>query len=189
MPEVPGAVVVKFATNLPLRRSYMGFSMIGTGSTFQSQIENDPGLIGFLKFGGAGNDALNVAHRALFFAEVLAVTAGETDNNDIGGLFQVHLVLPGGVYPLPYQRWINLGAGMGTWVNMEINSNDQWVQVHEPTGLRIPLASPYVLPDRDVQSIFDMKEYLDRSSPGVIPESNPQKIYQLPEQGLRMPRM
>ena len=71
---------------------------------------------------------------------------------------------------------------MGTYVNMEINDG-QWVQVHEPTGHRIPLDLPYVndgmVPDVEIQTTFDMREYLDTSSPGVIPVSHPQPLYQV----------
>ena len=73
---------------------------------------------------------------------------------------------------------------------MDIDTRGQWVQVHEPSGLRIPLGFPFqddfTLQDSGIKHTFDLRERLTAKSPGVVPKTNPVLLYRLPEE-LRTP--
>lgn len=181
MPGIPGAVLITFnSKTAEYSKKYLGLSVIGSGAQVKKSIEAEPGVTGLLGFPRADDHPRTLVHKAMFMAEVMAVSAKSEAINDIGGLFQIHYVTREGVFAVPYRRWVSIGDAHGTYVQMDIDDQGRWVQIHEPTGRRIPLG----LLGQDVihystrNLVFDLQSELDPTSPGVVKKQNPQSIYE-----------
>ena len=113
-----------------------------------------------------------MSHMIMDVARDLSITS-------VGGLMQIHFVEKGGTRAIPYERWIDIDEKHGTYVRMDIDTNGAWVQIHEPTGLRVPLRFPDEPDFLAVTGNFEIQDRLTLSSPGVSPKPNPVAVYRL----------
>ena len=179
--SVPGAAIIQFSTRRQsFSRNYRpGMRMIGKGAAVMDEISKDPGWLAIWGFGGNWSTHLAMAQSSMFFAEVLYGTAVSQGIKSVGGLFQIYFQTPAGVFTVPYKRWVDLGEGLGTYVEMKF-LDGKWVQAHNPTGLRVALETPWqanIEQRGKANQVFDMGDYLEKDSPGVIPAANPNEIY------------
>lgn len=175
----PKVTVVRFSTRGDYRRTTLGIEMIGTGSTVLDVIR--PRLVDLLNFGGPGQSGVAVAQRALFFSHVVAEESRLRRIRSVGGLMQVHFVEQAGVRAVPYTRWVDISDDYGTYVQMDIDEDGAWVQIHEPSGLRIPLRFPdepdFGATGGSTGSDRELERLLTLDSPGVIRRPNPVQVY------------
>tara|TARA_Y100000294_G_C8447932_1_gene293503 strand:- start:381 stop:713 length:333 start_codon:yes stop_codon:yes gene_type:complete len=94
---------------------------------------------------------------------------------------QVHFVESRGVRAVTYERWVHLDEHHGTYVRMEIDDDGAWLQVHEPTNLRVPLRFPgdtdFLDAGDSKDHNFELERLLTLDSPGVKRTPNPVEIY------------
>jgi len=181
MGVVPRATLVKFSTAGDHVVTRFGLDMIGSGSAVYDAVK--AGWIKILNFARQDDLYGGVGHRAMFFSEVLLIENKSRDITSVGGLMQVHFVEQDGVRAVPYQRWVEVDKDHGTYVLMDIDADGRWVQLHEPTGMRVPLRFP---DEKDFGKVstathdnFVLESRLTKDSPGVKPKSNQVKLYEL----------
>ena len=95
----------------------------------------------------------------------------------VGGLMQIHFIERGGNRAIPYERWVDIDESYGTYVKMDIDAAGYWVQIHEPTGLEVPLRFPGEADFGDEGGNFEIERSLDRNSAGVQRRPNPVHLY------------
>ena len=177
MDERSHATLVRFSTNGDYVLTRMGIEMIGSGSETYDVIR--PKLADLLNFGGAGQGGMAAAQRALYFSHIIADEAWVRGIESVGGLMQVHFVERGGTRAIPYERWVDIDESVGTYVMMDIDAEGAWRQIHEPSGLTVPLRFPDEPDFNAVSSNFELQRQLAKDSPGVQPKPNPVAVYKL----------
>ncbi len=175
----PRATLVRFSTNGDYARTCLGIEMIGSGSETYEAIR--PHLTNLLRFGGLGRGGQAAAQRALLMSEMVVTEAKARSIDSVGGLMQVLFVEDGGVRAIPYERWVEIDQTHGTYVLMDIDAEGRWVQVHEPSGLKVLLRFPtepsFGPRHGATRSNFELERLLTRDSPGVQPTPNPVVAY------------
>jgi hypothetical protein len=172
----PLATLVAFSTDGSYFRKTIGLHLIGEGASFGEALV--PKVAGYLNFGGAGQGGSAIAQRAFLLSNDLLFLAKANGIHSIGGLIQPYFVEEAGTRAIPYRRWVDIDDHCGTYVDMLIDDNGAWVQVHEPTGLRVPLRFPGeqgFWPAKDFN--FSLERSLTADSPGVIESPNPTRVF------------
>lgn len=177
MDERARATLVRFSTDGDYAVTRLGLEMIGSGSEAYEEINSE--RIKLMEFGGLGEGGIAVAHRALFMSQMIFDVARDLSITSVGGLMQVHFVEKGGARAIPYERWVDIDENYGTYVRMDIDTNGGWVQIHEPSGLNVPLRFPGEQEFGAVTGNFEVQDKLTLSSPGVLPKPNPVAVYRL----------
>ena len=94
---------------------------------------------------------------------------------------QIHFIERGGVRAVPYERWVDIDDGHGTYVTMDIDAEGAWVQIHRPSGLRVPLRFPgepdFGSASEQTATNFELESRLTKESPGVQLTPNPVPVY------------
>ena len=167
-----------------LRQKHLGFAAIGSGQRHFSSVESS---IDAIEFANALNGKL-IKVATMWFAHHLYQNLGRGQEPTVGGLFQLHYITQSGSGVIPYEKWIRLGRGLGTYVNM-LFKDGNWIQYHASTQKRIPLSFPFS-PDFTSASMiknrrFDMRYVLGPQSPGVIPEPEVVTEYRLSDVEMR----
>jgi hypothetical protein len=174
------ATLTCFSTEGEYSRITMGIEMIGTGSETYDSIA--PRFADILNFAGPGKKGVATAQRALLLSGWIWEASKTRSIESVGGLMQVHFVEKGGIRAIPYRRWVDVGGGYGTYVTMALDAEGAWVQIHGPTGLRVPLRFPGE-PDfgeaGGASVNFELERQLDKDSPGVIPTPDIVQAYEL----------
>ena len=126
------------------------------------------------------------AQRALYFSHIIADEAWVRGIESVGGLMQVHFVERGGTRAIPYERWVDIDESVGAYVMMDIDyvmmdidAEGAWRQIHEPSGLTVPLRFPEEPDFNAVSSNFELQRQLTKDSPGVQLKPNPVEVYKL----------
>ena len=140
MDERNHATLLRFLTNGDYAITRFGMDMIGSGS--ESYQEVRPELTNIVTFGGLGKGGIASAHRALLMSQMIMDVARELSITSVGGLMQIHFVEEGGIRAVPYERWVDISEHHGTYVKMDIDADGAWVQIHEPSELKMPLRYP-----------------------------------------------
>ena len=136
----PRATIVRFSTDGAYARSQFGLEMIGSGSETYDAIR--PRLTDLISFAGLGGTGAALAHRAFFLSGAVVTEAKAQSIGSVGGLMQIHFIGRAGVRAVPYERWVDIDDAHGTYVTMDIDAEGAWVQIHRPSGLRVPLRFP-----------------------------------------------
>ena len=167
--ERPKVRLIRFSSDGDYDVTSLGIKMIGSGSQVESAIA--PRLADFIQFGGLERSDRVIRQKAMFLAETILRECLNQGITSVGGLMQIHCVAAEGLFEFPYDRWVDLDDEHGTYVTMDIDDNGRWVQVHEPTGLRIPLRFPgepdFPLPPGATGCNFAIEKLLTPISPGV----------------------
>lgn len=138
--EQPKARLIRFSSDGDYDVTSLGIKMVGSGSQVESEIA--PRLADFIQFGGLERSDRVIRQKAFFLAENVLWECRAQGITSVGGLMQLHCVAAEGIFAFPYDRWVDLDDEHGTYVTMDIDDDGRWVQVHEPTGLRVPLRFP-----------------------------------------------
>lgn len=175
MDERSHATLVRFSTNGDYAVTHVGIEMIGTGSETYEAIR--PKLTDLMNFGGPGRGGAAAALRALLFSHMIVDEAKARAIGSVGGLMQVHFVERGGTRAIPYERWVDIDESNGTYVKMDIDAEGAWVQLHEPSGLKVPLRFPGESDFGAGSGNLDLERLLTKDSPGVQVRPNPVLMY------------
>lgn len=109
-----------------------------------------------------------VASRCIALEQMISGKIG-SGIPSVGGLLQLQYMLNDRARFLSYEKWVDCGGGYGTYVTYDIEEGAP-VQLHRPTGLRVPIYNPFSQPDEIVRSRSDFLakvRELRRSDPGV----------------------
>jgi len=173
------AKLVHFNTDGVFSITGWGLELIGSGSVVRDRIR--PRLVAIMNFAGPGQTGIPLAQRSMFFSEMVVQECRNEHIESVGGLMQINFVTSDGVFALPYERWVDLGNGLGTYVTMDIDEVGAWVQKHQPTGLTVPLRFPgeedFMDPEEATGQNFQLEKLLSFDSMGVSPTPNPVHIY------------
>ena len=171
--------LVRFTTDGDYTRTSFGLKMIGAGSEIYDAIR--PRLTDIVNFAGPGRGGIAVGQRAFLLSEWVTQEARRRSITSVGGLMQIHFVEAAGVRAIPYRHWVDVDEQHGTYVNMEIDDDGAWVQVHEPSGSRVPLRFPGESDFRSAAGTtsenFELARSLSWDSPGVVARPNPVELY------------
>ena len=171
------ATLVQFSNYGEYSLTHAGIKMVGTGSRVYDSIR--PEMAKIMMFGGGGFGGSAAAQRALFFSEMVVSEAKRESIDSVGGLMQVHFVEREGTRAIPYKRWVDVNDTHGTYMTMDINEDGLWVQIHEPSGLRVPLRFPSEPEFNRESENFELETCLTPDTPGVVARPNPILLYQL----------
>jgi hypothetical protein len=167
--EQPKARLVRFSSEGEYDVTGFGIKMIGTGSQIENNITSRS--LDFIQFGGLERSDRVVRQKAMFLAEAVLEECQAKGIASVGGLMQLHYLAAEGIFAFPYDRWVDLDDEHGTYVTMDIDDDGAWVQVHEPTGIRVPLRFPgqldFPIPSGATRYNFEIENLLTPSSPGV----------------------
>ena len=173
--------IARFSANGEYELKSLWAVAIGAGSEAADAVGER--YVDLLNFGGPGQAGVALAQRALLYAEWIAIEARRTGIDSVGGLMQVHMVDAERVMALPYHRWIEVAPGYGTYVTMDFDDEGAWVQVHEGTGLRVPLRYPgesdFMDAPGSTGTNFELETLLTPDSPGVEPTPRAVTLYKL----------
>jgi hypothetical protein len=182
---IPGAEITVVRTprlGQNVRRTRRGIDTIGSGSKIKKAMREQAYnmLMGFGRFDGDAD--VMAAHRALLGTQVVRdLLADQGGDEGVGGLYEVIAVDKHKVWSVPYFYLAPVEPGYRTYVAMR-PVDGQYVQEHRPTGIRVPIASPFDIDPfapPGQSEIFDPTRMLTRHSPGVIPERPWQLAWQL----------
>jgi hypothetical protein len=163
------------------RHAVLNIGITVAGGTRQLADVITPRFAELLNFAGAGDDGLAQASRVLLLADWIISASQEQGVEAVGGLMQAHLVNADGAFALPYERWMDVTPGHGTYVRMDVDDAGRWVQVHEPSQTRVPLrfpGEPEATPEGG--SNYELVSVLKESTPGVEPTPQPLVRYRPP---------
>lgn len=151
------------------RQTHLGFDAIGSGETHFDEVKTSLNAIELANMLQEGQ----VRSTTVWFAHQLYRHFGRGQEPTVGGLFQLHYITQQTLSVVPYERWVRLGRGLGTYVQMLVKRG-RWTQVHAPTKREVPLDFPcgsdFVQQDWSKSRRFDIRYMLGQHSPGVVPE-------------------
>lgn len=169
---IPGTELIAMQSpTMAIRRTRLGFDIIGSGAIITPQMENT--WLNIVQFGG-GHDP----HGWLFASVVVRHLVGSHGLTTVGGVHQVVHLSYRGVQIMPHMYWVPVEPGYGTYVAMRIEDG-YWIQEHRPTGVKVRVMSPFDIHLRGPRwqagrhEMFDPARTLTRQSPGVVPAPNP----------------
>jgi len=140
MDERRHATLVRFSTMGDYNLTRAGIEMIGSGSETYGAIR--PKMTDIMNLGGGGRGGIAVGNRAFLMSHMILSDAKKLSIDSVGGLMQIHFVERDANRALPYEHWVDIDETHGTYVKMDIDDKGYWVQIHEPTGLEVPLRFP-----------------------------------------------
>lgn len=178
----PGTVLIALACRpFSYRKIMFSFELLGSGARIREDIEKTRAYMDIFNFGDASTE-LGIRHKTIWTMYVVWRLVERHRIRTVGGLYQPAYLTPKGWSGVPYRMWVELGKGLGTFVNMEIEQG-RWVQEHEPSGKRVVIGNPFeddfTFRDLNLNKIFDPREDLSLDGPGVEKETNPQLVYEL----------
>lgn len=178
----PGTVLIALACRpFSYRKIMFSFELLGSGAIIRDDIEKTRAYMDVFNFGDASTE-LGIRHKTIWTMHVVGGLVERHGIRTVGGLYQPAYLTPKGWSGVPYRMWVELGKGLGTFVNMKIEQG-RWVQEYEPTGKRVVIGTPFeddfTFRDLNLNKIFDPRVDLSPDGPGIEKETSPQLVYEL----------
>ncbi|MGB5933349.1 MAG: hypothetical protein WBH57_09820, partial [Anaerolineae bacterium] len=154
---------------------------LGSGAIIRDDIERTGAYMDVFNLGDASTE-LGIRHKTIWTMYVVRGLVERHGIRTVGGLYQPAYLTPKGWSGVPYRMWVEVGKGLGTFVNIKIEYG-RWVQEHEPSGKRVVIGNAFeddfTFRDLNLNKIFDPRVDLSPDGPGIERETSPQLVYQL----------
>lgn len=180
--ERPGTALVALGCRpFSYRKVIVGFELLGSGDCIRDDIDKTRAYMDIFNFGDASTE-LGMRKKTIYTMHVVRRLVERHGIRTVGGLYQPAYLTPKGWSGVPYRMWVELGKGLGTFVNMKIEQG-RWVQEHEPSGKRVVIGNPFeddfTFRDLNLNKIFDPRVDLSPDGLGIEKETSPQLVYEL----------